>query len=112
MRAWGVPRATVCETMDMVRRDAVMPSAHYSNEEVARIGEEIYRRDLRKQVMPQHKGKFLTLDIKSGDHEIDEDDLTGEKQLRARRPDGTFFGFRIGYKEAYVLSGGLEEDSP
>jgi len=89
-----------------------MPHTQYTREEIAQIAEEIYRREIRDQLMPEHKGKFLTLDIKSGDFEIDEDDLTGEKKLRARHPDGTFFGFRIGYKEAYVLSGGLEEDSP
>jgi hypothetical protein len=87
-----------------------MPRTQYTQEEIARIAEEIYRRDIRDKVMPQHKGKFLTLDIESGDYEIDEDDLTGEKRLRARHPDGVFFGFRIGYKEAYALSGGLEED--
>jgi hypothetical protein len=88
-----------------------MPRTRYSQEEIARIAEEIYRREIRDKVVPQHKGKFLTLDIESGDYEIDEDDLTGEKKLRARHPDGTFFGFRIGYKEAYALSGGLEEDT-
>src|SRR5262249_32903813 len=46
-------------------------------EEIARLAEEIYRRDIRDKVMPQHKGKFLTIDIKSGDYEIDEDDITG-----------------------------------
>jgi hypothetical protein len=88
-----------------------MPRTQYTPAEIARIAEEIYRREIRDKVMPQHKGRFLTLDIESGDYEIDDDDLTGEKKLRARHPDGVFFGFRIGYKEAYALSGGLEEDT-
>jgi hypothetical protein len=88
-----------------------MPRTQHTQEEIARIAEEIYRREIRPKVMPQHKGKFLTLDIESGDYEIDEDDLTGEKKLRARHPDGNFFGFRIGYKAAYALGGGLEEDT-
>jgi hypothetical protein len=88
-----------------------MPRTQYPQGKIARIAEEIYRRDIRDKVMPQHKGKFLTLDIESGDYDIDEDDLIGEKRLRARHPDGVFFGFRIGYKEAYTLSGGLEEDT-
>ena len=88
-----------------------MPQTQYTNEEIARIAEEIYRRDIRDKVMPEQKGKFLTLDIKSGDYEIDEDDLSGEKRLRAQHPDGVFFGFRIGYKAAYALGGTLEEDT-
>ena len=88
-----------------------MPRTQQTQEEIARIAEERYRREIRDKVMPQHNGKFLTLDIESGDYEIDEDDLTGEKKLRARHPDGIFFGFRIGYKEAYALSGGLDEDT-
>ena len=93
------------------RRYSAMPRTQQTQEEIARIAEERYRREIRDKVMPQHNGKFLTLDIESGDYEIDEDDLTGEKKLRARHPDGIFFGFRIGYKEAYALSGGLDEDT-
>jgi hypothetical protein len=82
----------------------------YKLEEIQRIGTEIYRRDIRDQVMPQHKGKFLILDIESGDHEMDEDDLSAEEILRARRPDGILFGLRVGYKSAYTLAGKLPED--
>jgi hypothetical protein len=89
----------------------MMPGTRSTSEETARIAEEIYRNEIRDRVMPQHKGRFLTLDIESGDYEIDDDDLSGEKRLRARRPDGLFYGFRIGYKTAYTLGGGLEEDS-
>ena len=87
-----------------------MPRTQYTLEEIGRIGNEIYRRDIRHKVMPQHKGKFLILDIESGDSEIDEDDLTAEERLRARRPDGIFFGIRIGYTSAYTLAGTMVED--
>jgi hypothetical protein len=89
-----------------------MPHTQYSLEEIARIAHEIYRRDIRPHVMPQHKGEFLTLDIESGDYEIDEDDLTAEERIRARRPNGVFFVFRIGYKGAYTLAGTMVEDEP
>lgn len=82
----------------------------YSNEEIGRIGEEIYRRDIRPKVMPQQKGKFLIIDIETGDYEIDDDDLSAEEILRARRPDGVFFGMRIGYTSAYTLGGTMVED--
>ena len=88
-----------------------MSVTKYSPEEVAHLGNAIYRRDLRDKVMPQHKGQFLILDIQSGDYEIDADDLTAEERLRARRPDGIFFGLRIGYTSAYTLAGRMVEDA-
>lgn len=87
-----------------------MPGTQYSHEEIARRGNEIYRRDIRDKVISQQKGKFLVLDIESGDYEIDDDDLSAEEILRARRPDGVFFGLRIGYTSAYTLAGRMVED--
>jgi hypothetical protein len=89
-----------------------MPHTKYTPEEIGRIGTEIYRRQLRSQVMPHGKGKFLILDIASGDYEIDADDTSAEERLRARRPAGVFFGLRIGYTSAYTLSGRMIEDEP
>ena len=87
-----------------------MPQTQYTNEEIGRLAEQIYRRSIRDKVMPQDKGKFLILDIESGDYEVDEDDVAAEKRLRARRPEGVFFGLRIGYKAAYTLGGRMEEE--
>jgi hypothetical protein len=87
-----------------------MAVRQYTNDEIGRIGMEIYRRDIRDKVMPQHKGKFLFLDIESGDYEIDDDDSRAEEILRARRPDGVLLGLRVGYKSAYTLAGSLIED--
>lgn len=41
----------------------MIPHKQYSPEEVARLGHQIYARDIRSEVMPQHKGKFLVRDI-------------------------------------------------
>jgi len=89
-----------------------MPQTKYTNEDIGRIGTEFYRCQIRPQVMPQHKGKFLILDITSGDYEIDVDDTSAEERLRARRPKGVFFGLRIGYTSAYTLSGRMTEEEP
>jgi hypothetical protein len=83
----------------------------YTLEEIGRLGDEVYRRDIRPKVMPQEKGKFLVLDIYSGDYEVDEVSLLADKRLRARRPDGEFYGIRVGYTASYKLSGKLMEDS-
>ena len=87
-----------------------MPHTKHTPEEVAQIAEEIYARDIRPKVMPQEKGKFLVLDINTGQYEIDEDDLKASQRLRARVPNGEYFGLRIGYTTAYTLGGTMEED--
>jgi len=80
--------------------------SRYSNEEIGRIGEDIYQRDRRSHVLPQHKGEFLVLDIKTGDYEIGADDLQTEKRLRAHRPNGVLYGLRIGSTSTYTLRRG------
>ena len=86
--------------------------SRYSLEEIGRIGEDVYHRDIRSHVMPQHKGEFLVLDIETGDYEMGTDDLQTEKRLRARRPDGVLYGVRVGYTSAYSLAGRMVEDQP
>ncbi len=88
-----------------------MPHTQYSLEEVARLGTDIYRHNIRDKVMPEQKGRFMVLDVDSGDYEIDDDDLTAEEALRARRPEGAFFGLRIGYTSAYTLAGRMVEEA-
>jgi len=95
-----------------VQEAKAMAQTQYTNEEIARIGTELYRRHIRDKVFPQHKGKFLILDILSGDYEIDDDDSSAEEKLRARRPDGIFYGLRIGYTSAYTLAGHMIEEEP
>jgi hypothetical protein len=82
-----------------------MSTHRLSAEEIARRGEEIYNRDLRASAEATNKGKFLVIDIETGDYEIDEDDLTATKRLLARHPNAETYGVRIGYPAAYRIGG-------
>ena len=86
--------------------------SRYSLEEIGRRGEEVYHRDIRPHVMPQHKGEFLILDIETGEYEVGADDLQTEDRLRVRRPDGVLYGVRVGYTSAYTLAARMVEDQP
>ena len=48
-----------------------MPYSDYPHGTIATRGEEIYHHQLREKIEPKHKGKFLTIDIETGDYEID-----------------------------------------
>jgi hypothetical protein len=82
-----------------------MAQIKYSKEQVAARGEDIYDREIRLNVEADNRGKYLVLDIESGEYEVDRDDLTATKRLLAKRPNAILYGLRIGYPAAYRLGG-------
>ena len=71
--------------------------------EIAHRGREIYEREVRREVEPDNRGRFLVLDVESGDYEISDDDLDASERLLKRRPDALLYGFRIGEGAAYRI---------
>jgi hypothetical protein len=59
----------------------------YSKEEFARRGDEIYERDIRPQLKAADEGKFVVIDIETGDYEIDADELQASDRLLSRHPN-------------------------
>lgn len=82
-----------------------MASKVLTSSEVAEIGERIYRERIREIVWPEQEGKFLVMDIDSGDCEVDEKDIRASLRLRERRPEGILYGVRTGYNAAYQIGG-------
>ena len=82
-----------------------MPYAKYTPEEVASQGEAIYGQQIRDKVEPEHKGKFLVIDINSSAYEIDDDDLTATKRLLASCPNAVIYGLHIGFPAVYRIGG-------
>ena len=82
-----------------------MPYANYTPKEVSSRGEAIYEQQIRDKTEAEHKGKFLVVDIETGEYEIDKDDLVATKRLLAKHPDATLYGLRIGYSTAYRIGG-------
>jgi hypothetical protein len=72
----------------------------YTREEFARRGDEWYERVLRPRVRPDDEGKFVAIDIETGEYEIDDDELAASDRLLARRPDAQIWLTRIGYRYA------------
>jgi hypothetical protein len=84
-----------------------MPYSGHTTEEIARRGREVYEREIRREVDPEHRGRFLVLDVRSGDYEIADDDLDASEQLLERLPDALLYGLRIGEGAAYRIGGHL-----
>jgi hypothetical protein len=89
-----------------------MPYPGYTTEGVAERGKEIYEDQIRAKVEAEHHGKFLVVDIESGEYEIAEDDGTATDRLLARKPNGILYGLRIDYLTAYRLGGRFRVTQP
>ena len=80
-------------------------------QEIGQRGQALYDRKIRAQVEQDYWGKFLILDVNTGDYEIDAEDLDASERLLVRRPDAVLFGVRIGSHAAYRL-GGKKQANP
>ena len=80
-----------------------MTTPKYTIDEVCDRGKQIYREQIQVLVEPQENGKFIVIDVESGDYEIDADSLVAGDRLRERRPDSIGFLGRVGYESAYNM---------
>ena len=76
-----------------------------SREETARLGDEIYERDIRPQVEADHHGEIVAIDVDSGNFAIAENVTTAWERLVSDHPDGGFWFVRVGYPAVYHLGG-------
>ena len=76
---------------------------HRSPEEVARLGADIFNRQVRPALRPEDDGKFVAVDLDTGQYEVDEDDYAAVTRLRARRPEAEVWLGRVGQPAAYRM---------
>ena len=74
-------------------------------EEVARRGEAIYQEHIKPLVDPLHYGKFLVVDVETGDYEMAERIRIASKKLRDRRPEAITYAVRVGFLAAHRMGG-------
>ena len=98
-----MPQQSQCAGTTSLAPDAV--------EEIGRRGQALYDQRIRARVEPENNGKFLVLDVETGDYEIDERHMAATKRLRARRPTGILYGIRIGYRTCYQCLSSLTDRS-
>ncbi len=82
-----------------------MNHPQYPREEILRRGRELYEREIRPQVEPEHEGEFLAVNIETGTWMLGENGLTASKRLLAREPEAVVCLLRVGYATAYRIGG-------
>jgi hypothetical protein len=75
-------------------------------EDLARLGSEVFERRVRPMLQPDDDGKFVALDVLTGDYEVDEDDYAAVSWLRARNPSAEVWLGRVGQPAAYRIRRG------
>ena len=80
-----------------------MAHPRFSSDEIVGRGQALYDQQIRPKVEPAYNGKFLVLDIETGDYEIDADSYTAYERAAARRPGAPFYLLRIGFPTAVTL---------
>ena len=69
--------------------------------EVSRRAKEIYARDIRPRVEPEHEGRFLVLDVQSGAYALADDELEAFDRAHAKAPEGVLYLLRVGHRAAH-----------
>ena len=75
----------------------------HTPEELARLGDEIFDRRVRPTLRSEDDGKFVAIDVDTGEYEMDEDDYTAVMRLRARMPAADMWLVCAGYPTTYRI---------
>ncbi|MBA2713580.1 MAG: hypothetical protein H0U55_08520 [Rubrobacteraceae bacterium] len=67
-------------------------------DEIARRGKDLYERRVREEVEADgaNEGRFLAIDVHSGDYEVADDALGASAGVRRKRPDAVVYLMRVG----------------
>lgn len=80
-----------------------MAHPRYSSAEIAERGQSLYEREIQSSLTASDRGKFLVLEIETGDYELDTDEVAAVQRARTKHPDGAFYILRVGHSAAYRL---------
>jgi hypothetical protein len=73
----------------------------HSRDELGRRGGELFERVVRPALRPEDDGKYVAIDIKTGEFEIDASDYAAVMRLRGRLTDPEVWLERAGFPAAY-----------
>ena len=100
------------DTPSHVRGEGVTTLPRRPREETARLGDEIYERDIRPRVEADHHGEFVSIDVASGSWAVSDDLLTAAKRLRKQRPSAIdIWSVQVGYGVIGSIGGGSHRRS-
>ena len=83
------------------------PGSRFPGEEIVRLSSEIYDRDIRHQLVADHHGEVVAIDVVSERWAVARDEMTAECLLRKKEPDAVnILCERVGYRTLRSFGGG------
>jgi hypothetical protein len=80
-----------------------MNTARLSGGEVVRLGREIYEKDLKHLLEPDHEREWVVLHVANGDYAVGPDKHRSLAEMQRKYPDDVFFFARVGNPVAIKL---------
>ena len=77
-------------------------------DEIGRRGKELYESLIRERVEEGNLGKFVAIDIKTGEYEMGADHLETVKRLHEKQSHPEVYTLKIGYPATAVIGGSLK----
>ena len=75
-------------------------------EETARLGKEIYERDIRSRVEADHFGEVIAIDVDSGKWAVGDNVIAATDSLREKHPEAiNVLCERVGHRALYHFGG-------
>ena len=74
---------------------------------IARRGQAFYRSIREKVEKRENMGKIISIDINTGNYEIDDNLLESSDRLHREWPDAVIWAERIGFSAVYAVGGSL-----
>jgi hypothetical protein len=84
-------------------KGSAMPTTKRTLDELASLGEDIFNRQVRPVLRPEDDGKFVAIDVETGDYEMDDDDYAAVARLRSRKAAADVWLMRAGYPTTYRM---------
>jgi len=82
-----------------------MPHPIYASEEIARRGQMLYDENIRPFVEPANIGKYVVIDIETGQYEVGDEQLATAECALDKRPEAALYLVRVGYPTAARIGG-------
>ncbi len=89
------------------REDYVPRRPRRHRKETGRLGLEIYEREIRRKVVPEHIGQIVAIDVDSGCWSLGSDITEARDRLEEERPEAVdVLLHRVGYNAVGSIGGG------
>lgn len=86
--------------------------SRYTADETVQLAEDIYQQKLQSLIETEHLGRYIAIDIETGEYEISNDYPTAAHILRDRQPNAEIGILRIGYPAVGRIGGRIKAVAP